>query len=245
MQENSPLPFRTPTGARPLLANGRSCTRWPPSHPPAQARRPRREPSAARGLLAGGNVLGLAPSAAAAAQLAEELGPHAHADTPHKLAYEIGRPGPEGWATRVNAKTVVIIDEAGMADTLRLDAVISWAIDRGASVRLVGDDQQLGAVSAGGILRDIATTYGAVRLDEVVRFSDPAEAYASLALRNGDPAALGYYLDHDRVHVGDPTTTPQQVFDAWLTDKRVGLDTIMLAPTRDQVAALNQQAREH
>lgn len=193
----------------------------------------------------GGTVLGLAPSATAAAQLADELGEHVHADTLHKLAYEIGRPAPEGWATRVNARTLVIIDEAGMADTLRLDTVISWAIDRGASVRLVGDDQQLGAVSAGGILRDIATTYGAVRLDEVVRFSDPAEAYASLALRDGDPAALGYYLDQDRVHVGDTDTAAQQVFDAWLIDKRAGLDTIMLAATRDQVAALNQQAREY
>ena len=194
---------------------------------------------------AGGNVLGLAPSATAAAQLGEELGRHVHADPLHKLAYEIGRPEPEGWASRVNARTLVIIDEAGMADTLRLDAVISWAIDRGASVRLVGDDQQLGAVSAGGILRDIATTYGTARLDEVVRFLDPAEAYASLALRDGDPAALGFYFDRDRVHVGDATTTVQQVFDAWLTDKRAGLDAIMLAPTRDQVAALNHQARAH
>ena len=77
------------------------------------------------------------------------------------------------------------------------------------------------------------------------RFSDPAEAYASLALRDGDSTALGFYLDHDRVNVGDATTTVQQVFDAWLTDKRSGLDTIMLAPTRYQVAGLNHQAREH
>ncbi len=132
-----------------------------------------------------------------------------------------------------------------MADTLRLDYVISWAIDRGASVRLIGDDQQLGAIAAGGILRDIAAAHGAVRLDEVVRFTDPAEAHASLALRDGDPAALGFYLDHDRIHVGDADTAAQQVFNAWLTDKRAGLDAIMLAPTRDKVAQLNQQARDH
>ena len=112
-------------------------------------------------------------------------------------------PNPPSGCERVDANTLLIIDEAGMADTLRLDYVISWAIDRGASVRLVGDDQQLGAVSAGGILRDIAAAHGAVRLDEVMRFANPAEAYASLALRDGDPAALGFYLDHDRVHAGD------------------------------------------
>jgi conjugative relaxase-like TrwC/TraI family protein len=193
----------------------------------------------------GGNVLALAPSATAASQLAEELGDGIHADTLHKLAYEIGRAQPAEWVRAVDANTLLIIDEAGMADTLRLDYVIGWAIDQGASIRLIGDDQQLGAVFAGGILRDITAAHGAGRLDEVMRFANPAEAYASLALRDGDPAALGFYLDHDRVHPGDATTAAQQVFDAWLADKRAGLDAIMLAPTREQVAALNQQARDH
>ena len=48
--------------------------------------------------------------------------------------------------------------------------------DRGASVRLVGDDQQLAAIGAGGVLRDIKTQHGAVRLSELHRFTDPAEA---------------------------------------------------------------------
>ncbi len=193
----------------------------------------------------GGNILALAPSATAASQLGEELGQGIHADTLHKLAYELGQPLPASWVRVVDANTLIIIDEAGMADTLRLDYVIGWAIDRGASVRLIGDDQQLGAISAGGILRDIAAVHGAVRLDEVMRFTDPAEAHASLALREGDPTALGYYLDHDRVHVGDADTTSGQLFEAWLADKQAGLDAIMLAPTREQVAVLNQAAREH
>lgn len=193
----------------------------------------------------GGNILALAPSATAASQLGEELGHGIHADTLHKLTYEISQPRPADWVQAVDANTLLIIDEAGMADTLRLDHLIGWAIDRGASVRLIGDDQQLGAISAGGILRDIAAAHGAVRLDEVMRFTDPAEAHASLALRDGDPAALGFYLDHDRVHVGDAATTSSQLFDAWLNDKRAGLDAIMLAPTREQVAVLNQAAREH
>ena len=85
----------------------------------------------------------------------------------------------------------MIIDEAGMADTLSLDTAIQYAIDRGASVRLIGDDQQLAAIGAGGILRDIKHTHGALQLTELHRFTDPAEAAASLALREGDPRALG------------------------------------------------------
>ena len=80
----------------------------------------------------------------------------------------------------------MIIDEAGMADTLTLDAAVQFAIDRGASVRLIGDDQQLAAIGAGGVLRDIQQRHGALRLIELHRFTDPVEATASLALRDGD-----------------------------------------------------------
>ena len=70
----------------------------------------------------------------------------------------------------------MIIDEAGMADTLSLDTAVQFIIGRGGSVRLVGDDQQLAAIGAGGVLRDIEITHGAVRLTELHRFTDPAEA---------------------------------------------------------------------
>ena len=73
----------------------------------------------------------------------------------------------------------------------------------GPRVRLIGDDQQLAAIGAGGVLRDIKNIHGALHLTELHRFTDRAEAQASLALREGDPGALGFCLDHGRVHVGD------------------------------------------
>lgn len=130
-----------------------------------------------------------------------------------------------------------------MVDTLTLDRVIGLAVERGASVRLIGDDQQLAAIGAGGVLRDIATTHGAVRLDEIVRFSNPAEAEASLALREGDRGAFGHYLDHERIHVGDSTTCLDDVFDAWQREQSSGRDCLMLAPTRELVRGLNDRAR--
>ena len=139
----------------------------------------------------------------------------------------------------------MIIDEAGMADTLSLDTAVQFAIGRGASVRLVGDDQQLAAIGAGGVLRDIKHTHGALHLTELHRFTDPAEAAASLALREGEPEALDFYLDHGRVHVGDLATTTEDAFTAWVSDRAAGLDAIMLAPTRELVAELNRRARDH
>jgi ATP-dependent exoDNAse (exonuclease V) alpha subunit len=140
---------------------------------------------------------------------------------------------------------LVIIDEAGMADTLSLDTAVQFIIRRGGSVRLIGDDQQLAAIGAGGVLRDIQANHGALRLTELHRFTNPAEAAATLALRDGRPEALGFYLDRQRVHVGDPTTTLDNVFNGWQNDRSDGLDAIMLAPIRELVSRLNQRARNH
>ncbi len=193
----------------------------------------------------GGNVLGLAPSAASAEELRTSLDDGTTtgivADNLAKLVWAIGHQEP--LAATVGPRTLVIIDEAGMADTLTLDHVVTWCLDQGASVRLIGDDQQLGAIGAGGVLRDIAATHGALRLDTVMRFTDPAEAAATLALRAGDAGALGYYLDHDRIHVVDPDTATTSLLTAWQADRAAGLDALMLAPTRAQVAELNHAAR--
>jgi conjugative relaxase-like TrwC/TraI family protein len=191
----------------------------------------------------GGQLLGLAPSAAAAAQLRDATG--APAETLAKLTWSIDHNDLPGWAEDIGRSTLVIIDEAGMADTLSLDTAVQFIINRGGSVRLVGDDQQLAAIGAGGVLRDIQASYGAVRLTELHRFTDPAEAAATLALRDGRPEALGFYLDRRRVHVGDPTTSLDAVFNGWQADRSHGLDAIMLAPTRELVSRLNQRAQDH
>jgi ATP-dependent exoDNAse (exonuclease V) alpha subunit len=191
----------------------------------------------------GCQVIGLAPSAAAAAVLGEQTG--IRTETLAKLAWSLRNGGLPNWAAAVGPATLVIIDEAGMADTLSLDTAVRFAVGRGASVRLIGDDQQLAAIGAGGVLRDIKQTYAALHLGELHRFTDPAEAQASLALREGDPSALGFYLDRGRVHVGDLATATQDAFTAWVSDRAAGLDAIMLAPTRELVAELNRRARAH
>jgi ATP-dependent exoDNAse (exonuclease V) alpha subunit len=117
----------------------------------------------------GGQVVGLAPSAAAAAVLAEQTG--IRADTLAKLTWSLQHGDLPDWAAAVGPSTLVIIDEAGMADTLTLDAAVQFVIARGGSVRLVGDDQQLAAIGAGGVLRDIKSTHGALHLTELHRFT--------------------------------------------------------------------------
>ena len=189
----------------------------------------------------GGNVIGLAPSAAAAAVLRGEIG--VHTDTVAKLLWSIKVGPAPSWVHTIGPRTLVIIDEAGMVGTTELAQTVDHVIAAGGSVRLIGDNQQLAAIGAGGVLRDIADTVGAVTLSQVMRFADHAEGAASLALRTGDTTAIGFYLDNTRVHVGDQGTVADAAYTAWAADTDAGRDTVMLAPTRDLVTDLNTRAR--
>src|SRR4029453_15841129 len=77
------------------------------------------------------------------------------------------------------------------------------------------------------------------------RFPNPVEAATSLALREGKPDALDFYLDHGRVHVGDIAQATEDAFTGWVLDRSAGLDAIMLPPPRELVAELNRRARAH
>ena len=113
----------------------------------------------------GGTVIGLAPSAAAAEVLRQEIRVAA-TDTIAKYQWLHHNPEHDGdparhWFDSIGPNTLLIVDEAGKAGTLELDTVIGHAMARGASVRLIGDDQQLASISAGGVLRDIRREHGA------------------------------------------------------------------------------------
>ncbi len=190
----------------------------------------------------GGTVLGLAPSAVAASILRDQTG---DATTIAKYVWDLKHGRSNEVNARIGPDTLVIIDEAGMVDTISLATVIDHVVSRGGSVRLVGDDQQLAAISAGGVLRDIAEVHGAVELNELLRFQDPAEANASLALRDGRPEALGFYLDAERIHAGTQESGLEAAFNDWARDRAAGLDSLMLAGTRDTVTDLNRRARAH
>lgn len=192
----------------------------------------------------GGQVIGLAPSAQAAHELGQAI--TGHTDTLAKLTWSLANEPSAAWPRwirDIGPQSLVIIDEAGQAATTELAAAVRFVAERGGAVRLVGDDQQLAAVGAGGVLRDIQQQYGASTLSEVRRFDDPAEAAATLAVREGDAAALGFYADNARIHVGDLSAVADQAYDGWAADRAAGLDSVLLAPTREIVSQLNAKAR--
>lgn len=93
-----------------------------------------------------GSVVGLAPSAAAADALADDLGIATENTAKWRWEHDHGR-----W--NLHPGQLVIVDEATLAGTHTLDTLMSHAADVGAKVLLVGDPHQLDAVDAGGAFR--------------------------------------------------------------------------------------------
>ncbi|MEX3646440.1 MobF family relaxase [Mycolicibacterium porcinum] len=197
----------------------------------------------------GGNVIGLAPTAGAAEVLANDA--HITTDTMAKFVQLAGteqdrsarRDPARKWFNAIGPDTLLIVDEAGMASTFDLDEMITHAKAKGAKVCLVADDQQLASISAGGIITDLASRPETLTLSAVVRFRDPAQSAASLAIRDGDPAGIAYYIDHGRVHVGADQTAADMAYQAWADDIKAGHRSVLLAPTNELVAELNERAR--
>ena len=149
----------------------------------------------------------------------------------------------------LDPRTVVVVDEAGMADDVNL-ARLTLAIERaGGALVLVGDHRQLAAVGPGGALAALLTQRPdlVVTLDQNVRQRDLDERRALAQLRDGSvPEAVAWYARHDRIHVEpDRLETLVAMTSAWAHDIEAGHQTALLAWRRDDVADLNRLARQH
>jgi conjugative relaxase-like TrwC/TraI family protein len=190
---------------------------------------------------AGRRVIPLATSAKAAEVLAADL--DRRAENLHKFSHELARAAPDADPLfQLRPGDVVLVDEAGMAGTLRLDAVVTAARQARAHVRLVGDPWQLGAVESGGMLRLLVHDVGAVELTDLHRFADPAEAAATLQLRAGDPTAVAHYVERGRLRGGERQDMLDAAYLAWRADRDAGLDSVLVAATGREVTALNARA---
>ncbi|MDJ0324374.1 MobF family relaxase [Cryobacterium sp. PH31-AA6] len=200
---------------------------------------------------AGGRLIGLAPSATAAAVFRDAV--QVPSATIHSFvrAYDThGDATPDSRhpdELKLRAGNIIVVDEAGMAGTLNLAKVTSIAERHGAHVRLIGDDRQLAAVESGGALRLLEREVGSVKLEEIHRFTSPAEAEATRQLR--DPATVGdpfrWYVDNNRVTGGSIDRMTDHVFAAWQHDDETGKNAVMLAQQNVTVTDLNTRAQAY
>jgi len=199
---------------------------------------------------AGRRVFGLATSQAATEVLTEEnvtaRNIAAWLATQERLdKTQPGAPDPGGdsqW--RLRPGDLVVVDEAGMADTGDLAAIQQRCEQAGAKLLLTGDPRQLAAVGAGGTFADLAAHGLRYELAEVRRFTNPWERAASLRLRDGDPAALDAYQRHGRLLDGGTAEQAETAAGrAWLADTLAGRESLLLVSSNTAAARVSAALR--
>ena len=134
-----------------------------------------------------------------------------------------------------------------MVGTRKLARLLTAAQRAGAKVVLVGDHRQLPEIDAGGAYAALTRRLDPIVLTHNRRQTSPWERDALDQLRDGDPSdAVDAYRRHGRVVLADTAdaTREQLVADWWHARTTLGLDGIMVAARRADVADLNERARE-
>jgi DNA transposition AAA+ family ATPase len=151
---------------------------------------------------------------------------------------------------KIDARTLVVVDEAAMVGTPDLRELLTVSTAVGAKTVLVGDAHQLAPVKArGGMFAQLIEDLPwAQRLSEVWRMRDPAERTASLALRNGGPKpirrAVEWYRTHDRLHTGDALTMAHDALTNYHADIAAGKDALLMTDTWELSDALNKRIHD-
>ena len=151
---------------------------------------------------------------------------------------------------KIDARTLVVVDEAAMVGTPQLRELLTASTAAGAKTVLVGDAHQLAPVKArGGMFAQLVEDLPwAQRLSEVWRMRDPAERTASLALRNGGPKpirrAVEWYRTHDRLHTGDALTMAHDALTNYESDLAAGKDALLMTDTWELSDALNKRVHD-
>lgn len=89
---------------------------------------------------------------------------------------------------KLNSNTVVIMDEAGMADTKRLAKLTQLTARQEAKLVLVGDSAQLSSIGAGGLFKELEQKVPTAELTEMHRARHDWERKAWQQIRAGEPA---------------------------------------------------------
>ena len=149
---------------------------------------------------------------------------------------------------KLGAKTVIVLDEAGMVGTRDLAQLIRHVQATGAKLVLVGDEKQLPSIEAGAPFRSLVKKLGAAHLDTIIRQEGkPWMLEAVKLFANGDSrGALSLYAKENRLLLEDKRESAMdRLADDWMDRRTRDLkDTLVLAGTRDEISTLNKKLQQ-
>jgi len=145
-------------------------------------------------------------------------------------------------------KDIVVVDEAGMLGSRQMAKILDEVDRSGAKLVLIGDPEQLQAIEAGAPYRAIAERVGFMEMTEIRRQQESWQQQATRDFASERTLeGISAYEQHDRVHTFDTKEMAMLgMIEQWeISRNQLPEKTqIMLAYTRNEVHALNEQARQ-
>ena len=187
---------------------------------------------------AGYRVVGGALAGKAAEGLEKEAGIASRTLSSWELRWSRGR-------NQLDAKTVFVLDEAGMVSSRQMAQLVETVTKAGAKLVLVGDPEQLQPIEAGAAFRAIADRIGYSELETIYRQREQWMRDASLDLARGNiRKAIGAYTVHGRmIGLRLKDETAYRLIADWSRDFDPTKTTLILAHLRRDVRMLNDMAR--
>lgn len=181
------------------------------------------------------DVVGISPSGAAAIELEKSSGIHS------KTAFRFYSDVMQGKQVITN-KSVIVYDEAGMADSLSLGRVINIAHEKGAKVILVGDPNQFESVGTASLFDRICEDLNAAEMIQIARQHDERKQEVSKDFYNQNGAeAVEKMSQLGMIHQSKPEDTKAKLVNDYLNYRSDEKSVLALASTNKDVADLNDR----
>ncbi len=146
----------------------------------------------------------------------------------------------------LDSRTILVVDEASTLSDRDLHILMDMAATTGASLRLIGDPSQHGAIAAGGMFRVLCERHPThtPELTTTHRLQDPHDRAAAQAMREGRiDEAFDELASAGHLHVvGDDLTMYRHVLGRWWDAHRDGLDHPMVDRRNSTRRQLNRLA---
>lgn len=157
-----------------------------------------------------------------------------------KLLFEV-----EMGRSPLHAKSILVIDEAGMVATPDMERLVRHCLEVGAKLVLIGDGKQLQPIGPGAPFIELGARYGQAELQDIRRQNDAWARRAVKDVAEGNAqAALDEFVARGLVTVKD---TKRDVMSAlikdWYEDRTPLKEKLILAATRAEVDSLNSLAQ--
>lgn len=187
----------------------------------------------------GQRVFGAALAGIAAQGL--EDGADIKSSTIHSLLYKLDKD-----KETLRSSDVVVIDEAGMLDSVLMHKLIQKVNKSGAKIVLVGDAEQLQPIQAGGPLRSISEQGGYCEISTIRRQKSKHDRQATAELAKGNASvALASYRSRGKVHKKE---TVGEAIDLLVKDTvadfEAGKSMAVLAHANKSVDEINHRVRQ-